>query len=115
MDDSVKKLGSIFWAFRPQALTHRLDIFGHLGHFCSTVGFKKVVAPTLSRSHIRKYCWIAEDNVCSSYVFIKGHASPECTDTMESGCNEVMAKIAEEITHMVIRFLPPKPILKAST
>ena len=43
--------------------------------------------------------------VAGSYVFIKGHASTECTDTREPGRNEVMAKIAEVITHLVIRLL----------
>lgn len=93
-----------------QGLTHRLDIFNHLTHFGDTVCLKKVIAPSLSRSHIVKGCWIGGDPmrrecVGGSYVFIKGNASTECTDTREPGRNEVVAKIAEAITHLVIRLL----------
>jgi len=75
-----------------------------------TVGLKKVIAPSLGRSHIVKGYWIRRNRtwrecVGGSYVFIKGHASTECTDTREPGRNEVMANLAEVITHLVIRLL----------
>ena len=102
---SVGKRASII-----QRLTHRLDICNHLTHFGVTVGLKKVIAPSLSRSHIVEGFGIGGNHmrrecVGGSYVFIKGHASPKCTDTREPGRNEGMTKIAEAITHLVISLL----------
>lgn len=37
-----------------QGLTHRLNIFNHLMHFGDTFCLKKVISPSLSRSHIIK-------------------------------------------------------------
>ena len=54
---------------------------------------------TCSEDRMRREC------VGGSYVFIKDHASSECTDTREPGRNEVRAKIAEAVMHLVIRLL----------
>jgi hypothetical protein len=63
---------------------------------------KEVIAPSLSRSHIVKVYRIGGDRARR----VLGAATyTECADTMELGRNEVMAKIAEEITHLVIRSL----------
>ena len=78
-----------------------------------TAFLKKVIAPALSGSHIVKYYWIGGDHrrrefVGVSFVFIKGHTSTEYADTIEPGRNDVVAKIAENITHLVIRLLAPR-------
>jgi hypothetical protein len=67
--------------------------FNKLGCSVREVGFNRSAsdtAPSLSRSHIVKGYWIGGDRmrrecVGGSHVFIKGHASTECTDPREQG------------------------------
>jgi hypothetical protein len=40
--------------------THRPNIFGHLTYLSDTVGLKKVIAPSLNRTHIVKAYWIRD-------------------------------------------------------
>ena len=104
------EVGFNYSSFKLQGPTRRLDIFNHLTRLNDTAGLKKVIAPSLSRSHIVKGIGIGGNHtrhecVGGSYVFIKGQSSTECADTRESGRNEVMTKIAEAVTHLVIGLL----------
>lgn len=93
-----------------QSLAHGPGILSHLAHSSNAVGLKKVVVPSVGWSHVVKKYWVGGDrrrgdSIRSSNVFVKGNASAERADSGEAGCDEVRAKIAKTIAHLIIRLL----------